>query len=280
MLFRSTKNGQNSGALGVIADAEVSYSFVNDVIVWGIFDNLWPNFMPGYATNPPARDKRPAFGLVSGKYFLQQSSWCGSSNKQITYRLFHMFGDAFQWFYSEVPQNLTVIHNNYIAAGDTTFDVTADAGSFIAITMTAPNGPEILGAAVGTGLPVTIPLSQSPTTNILVTVTKQDYFRYGSTVSFSPTSVSDNIANSFSLACFPNPFSRETSLTYFLGKAGNVSLSVVDMVGKEVKVILANEPQAAGSHKIQFSSENISKGVYSCILKTESGTVTKNLVID
>ena len=51
-LHRHTSGGNNSGALGVIGDSEVSYSFVNDVYVWGAFDNMWPDFMPAYGTTP------------------------------------------------------------------------------------------------------------------------------------------------------------------------------------------------------------------------------------
>ena len=39
---RYTYNGQNSGALGLIAATEVSYSFVNDTYVWGLYDNMFP----------------------------------------------------------------------------------------------------------------------------------------------------------------------------------------------------------------------------------------------
>jgi hypothetical protein len=51
-MHRYTYNGKNSGALGLIAATEVSYSFVNDAFIWGMFDNMWPNFMPAYGTTP------------------------------------------------------------------------------------------------------------------------------------------------------------------------------------------------------------------------------------
>ena len=52
---RYTYNGNNSGALGLIAASEVSYSFVNDTYLWGMMDNFWTNFMPTYGTNPSSR---------------------------------------------------------------------------------------------------------------------------------------------------------------------------------------------------------------------------------
>ncbi len=196
---RYTYNGENSGALGLIAASEVSYSFVNDTYVWGMYDNMWPDFMPSYGTTPDSRDVLPAFGNAAGKYFLQQSSWpYNTNNKEVTYHLFHHHGDAFSTVFSEVPQSLTVSHNSTILIGSTSFQVTADNGSFIALTIDG----EIIGTADGTGLP--IPFS-FPAINdgdvICVTVTKQNYYRYESEVpaanpadiTVSPLSFSENL---------------------------------------------------------------------------------------
>jgi hypothetical protein len=281
-MHRYTKNGVNSGALGLIGDAETSYSFVNDCMVWGMFDNMWPKFMPAYGTNPIKfeRDKRPAFACASAKYFLQQSSWGGSSTKQITYQLYHMFGDAFQWFYSEVPKNLTVVHNSVVGATDPDFTVLADSGAFIALTIPGSMGPKILGTATSNGNPVAIPLSIPPTSNMLVTVTKQDYFRYQATVTLGNTTATGEIlSGDLDVTCFPNPFSQNTTITYLLSKEGNVSISIVDMLGKEVASVLENSSQSAGTHQVQFNAKDLAKGVYSCVLKTEAGVVTKNVVI-
>jgi len=176
---RYTYSGQNSGALGVIAATEVSYSFVNDTYMWGVMDNLFPDFMPAETTTFPVNFVMPAFGNAAGKHFLYQSSWpYNTGSKQITYWLFHHHGDAFLNVYSEVPQDLIVSHAATLLTNNTSFSVTADDGSFIALTI---NG-EIIGTADGTGSPVDIViLAQTPGT-MLVTVTKQNYYRYSATV--------------------------------------------------------------------------------------------------
>ncbi|MCF8367159.1 MAG: hypothetical protein K9H16_15325, partial [Bacteroidales bacterium] len=177
---RFTYNGQNSGALGIIAATEVSYSFVNDVYVWGVFDNLHPDFMPGNLAEFPVNFVMPAFGNAAGKHFLYQSSWpYNSDSKQITYRLFHHHGDAFMTLFTEVPENLSVVHNPILYAGTTSFTVTANAGSLIALTVDG----EIIGTANGTGSAVTITIPpQEPQSEMIVTVSKQNYFRYQSSV--------------------------------------------------------------------------------------------------
>ena len=177
---RHTHGGQNSGALGLIAATEVSYSFVNDVYVWGVFDNLYPDFMPGYSTQFPNSYVMPAFGNAAGKHFLYQSSWpYNSSSKQVTYRLFHHHGDAFLTLYTEVPQNLAVSHGSVLQAGLTSFMITANSGSLIALTV---NG-EIIASANGTGYPLNINIpAQNPGELMTVTITKQNYYRYSSNV--------------------------------------------------------------------------------------------------
>ncbi|HHE39105.1 MAG TPA: hypothetical protein ENL20_11135, partial [Candidatus Cloacimonetes bacterium] len=72
---RHTYSGQNSGALGIVAATEVSYSFVNDTYVWGVYDNMYPDFMPDEETTFPVSYVMPAFANAAGKHFLYQSSW-------------------------------------------------------------------------------------------------------------------------------------------------------------------------------------------------------------
>ena len=197
VFYRYKYNNQNSGALGMVCPSEVSYSFVNDTYCWGMYDNMWPNFLPDYGTAIPSRDLKPAFGMAAGKYFLQQSSWpYNTSDKLVTYRLFHMHGDAFLNLYSEVPQNLTVNHASVILSGVNTFTVTANSGSFIAISQDTT----VLGTATGTGSSqsITIPGTQLPGQYLKVVVTKQNYYRYESNVQVIPPSgpyvIKDSVA--------------------------------------------------------------------------------------
>ena len=174
---RQTKNGHNAGALGIVCPSEVSYSFVNDTYVWGMMDNMWPNFMPDKETQPGSRGVFPAFGNAAGKYFLKLSSWpYNTGNKQVTYRLFHMLGDGFSVVYFEVPQQLTVTHDEEIQAGATTFNIITNDSAFIALTV----NNEIIATGYGSGVTpvvITIP-SQTAGTQVMVTVTKQNFFRY------------------------------------------------------------------------------------------------------
>ncbi|HPS61985.1 MAG TPA: C25 family cysteine peptidase, partial [Bacteroidales bacterium] len=193
--------GHNSGALGVVCPSEVSYSFVNDTFVWGMYDNMWPDFMPAEGTTPASRGVLPAFGVAAGKYFLKQSSWpYNSGDKLVTYRLFHMHGDAFQVLYTEIPQQLAVTHENEIPFGQTTFTITTNDSAFIALTT---GGNQILATAYGSATgPVNLTIPVLPVgTLVKVTVTKHNYYRYSSTVPVTDMSLAPNFSASASTLC-------------------------------------------------------------------------------
>jgi len=197
---RFFKNGHNSGALGVVSPSEVSYSFVNDTFVWGMYDNMWPDFMPAEGTTPPSRGALPAFGNAAGKYFLKQSNWpYNGGDKLVTYRLFHMFGDAFQTLYYEVPQPLTVVHDPTIQFGATSFSVQANSNSLIALSA---NG-EILATGLGNSVNptiLTIPVLPGGT-NVIVTVTLENYYRYKSIVPVIENVLSANFSANVTSIC-------------------------------------------------------------------------------
>ncbi|MBE0433882.1 hypothetical protein IBX73_10525 [candidate division WOR-3 bacterium] len=178
------------GALSLNAASEVSYSYVNDVYVWGMYDAMWPQFMPAYpvygAQVPGYFNLRPCMAMSSAKYFLQQSSWPSTpSVKAITYHLFHHHGEAFSVLYSEMPAQLAVTHAPRLITTQTSFQVTANDSAVIALTV---NG-EIIGVAEGTGSPVSISIAPQPVGSIMkVTVTKFNHYRYECDVPIVPSS--------------------------------------------------------------------------------------------
>jgi len=178
--FAEAFHRHSKRALGLIAATQVSYSFVNDTYTWGMYDNMWPEFMPDKDTWFKTRFILPGFASAAGKYFLKQSDWpYNEDDKPITYNLFHHHGGSFSMVYTEMPQTLTVNHNSVLEAGATTFSVSADSGALIGISK---NG-EYLGSADATGEYVDIPIpAQDPGDTIMVTVTKQNYYRYSALV--------------------------------------------------------------------------------------------------
>lgn len=60
---------------------------------------------------------------------------------------------------------------------------------------------------------------------------------------------------------YPNPFNPTTVIRYELPASGDVRLSVYDILGREVRM-LVNEKQAAGSYEVKFDASGLASGVY------------------
>ena len=180
--MRRTYNGENAGAVGLLCPTHVSYSFVNDAFVWGVYDLFDGDFMPTYG--PFAENTgnwMPAFGNVAGKYFLAQSSWpYNVQNKDITYTMFTAHCDAFLRIYTQVPQEMEVAHPEVVLAGLGEVSITAPEGCMISLVKEdSMGGWEILAVAEATGNPQTIEFeAQVPPTEINLVVTGQNYLRY------------------------------------------------------------------------------------------------------
>ncbi len=77
---------------------------------------------------------------------------------------------------------------------------------------------------------------------------------------------------------YPNPFNPSTTISYSLENAGAVQLSVFDLTGRRV-ALLVNEAKNAGTHTIQFDAVTLSSGVYFYRLETPSGIITKKMLL-
>lgn len=60
---------------------------------------------------------------------------------------------------------------------------------------------------------------------------------------------------------YPNPFNPSTTIKFELPKASDVRLSVFDMLGRDVSV-LVNERRDAGVYEVKFDASALSSGVY------------------
>jgi len=68
-------------------------------------------------------------------------------------------------------------------------------------------------------------------------------------------------ANYFLSTNRPNPFSTSTFIEYTMPETGKVKLSVLDMLGQEIAV-LVESTQIAGSYTVEFSAAGLATGVY------------------
>ncbi len=77
----------------------------------------------------------------------------------------------------------------------------------------------------------------------------------------------------------PNPFRSTATIRFDLPNAQKVRLSILDILGREVKV-LTNKQSEAGSHLIPVDATGLSRQLYYIRLQTESGTLTRNMLVE
>ncbi|MCB2200720.1 T9SS type A sorting domain-containing protein [bacterium] len=71
---------------------------------------------------------------------------------------------------------------------------------------------------------------------------------------------------------YPNPFNPSTQINFTLHAQGQVSLTVYDLLGREVAT-LVNRSMSAGNHSVSFLASDLASGVY--FYKLTSGDVSK-----
>jgi hypothetical protein len=77
---------------------------------------------------------------------------------------------------------------------------------------------------------------------------------------------------------YPNPFNPSTTIKFELPRTSHVNLSVYDILGREVAV-LVNERKDAGVHEVKFDGSNLASGVYLYRLHAGDFVASKRLVL-
>ena len=77
---------------------------------------------------------------------------------------------------------------------------------------------------------------------------------------------------------YPNPFNPSTTIKFELPKSSVVRLTVYDMIGREV-ALLMNETRDAGVYEEKFDASNLSTGVYLYRLQAGSYVETRKLCL-
>jgi hypothetical protein len=82
---------------------------------------------------------------------------------------------------------------------------------------------------------------------------------------------------------YPNPFNPTTTIAYTLNKAGDVKLTVYDILGAKVST-LVNKSQTAGLHTVQWNATNergdkLSSGIYFYKLEMEGRSLMKKMML-
>lgn len=77
---------------------------------------------------------------------------------------------------------------------------------------------------------------------------------------------------------FPNPFNPVTNINFDIPKETNVKLIIYDISGKFVEE-LVNKKLLPGYYSVNFKASNLASGLYFCVLKTDSFSDKKKMIL-
>ncbi|MCX6244269.1 MAG: FG-GAP-like repeat-containing protein [Bacteroidetes bacterium] len=77
---------------------------------------------------------------------------------------------------------------------------------------------------------------------------------------------------------YPNPFSKETTIEFFLWKDSYVTLNIYDLHGQNA-FTLAEGKKTAGHYRSVFYAGSLAAGVYTCLLRTDDAVQTRKLIL-
>jgi len=77
---------------------------------------------------------------------------------------------------------------------------------------------------------------------------------------------------------YPNPFNPVTTIKFYIPKSGIVTLTVYDLLGKEVETII-NQYINVGYHTIRWSASNVTSGIYFVRMKSGDFSQVRKVMV-
>jgi hypothetical protein len=120
-----------------------------------------------------------------------------------------------------------------------------------------------------------------PADSMLVTATAFNKIPYQgevailNNVSAAPTINYDTYFN-----VYPNPTDGNATITYSVAPGDKVSVSVVNLVGQQIKVFANDELQAEGQHQYSINGGDLAEGVYIVELTAGDKKYYRKLVVE
>ncbi len=91
-------------------------------------------------------------------------------------------------------------------------------------------------------------------------------------------SINENYTRDFNFTVFPNPVTKNSFLNISTKKAGRISLILYDIHGRIVKQVADLNVQA-GELNIKFDAANLQKGNYFLLMRSNEGTMRRQIVV-
>jgi len=78
---------------------------------------------------------------------------------------------------------------------------------------------------------------------------------------------------------FPNPFNMSTSFPIELPVEGRITLKIINLQGREVTTLIADQHYRAGIHRFNWNPPRLASGIYFAYLVTERKTFISKIML-
>jgi len=85
--------------------------------------------------------------------------------------------------------------------------------------------------------------------------------------------------NNLTIGNYPNPFKGETTISFTLDEASEVRVTVYNVLGEKIEVLLNNKLQAKGKQSITFDGTNLPAGIYYCKIQTGAHDDLRKMIL-
>jgi hypothetical protein len=93
------------------------------------------------------------------------------------------------------------------------------------------------------------------------------------------TGISDFETSDYNMKNYPNPFNKNTTISFSVPKTSNVKLAVYDSFGKMIELLI-DEKMFFGTHKIEWNATEYSSGVYFYRISIDNFSTTRKLILN
>lgn len=91
--------------------------------------------------------------------------------------------------------------------------------------------------------------------------------------------ISNDISAAHEIAVYPNPFEKFTAITYELSQTADVSITLFNTRGEQVKQPVQNRKETAGKYEVLIDGTGLPAGIYFCNLQINGNPTVKKLLL-
>ncbi len=262
-----------------------------DVVQWDEDDpvsNDWgPTFPMGFLAGEPGGEYR----IGIGTYYTRVEGDCVLSSTE--FNPFYGLGSIHVRLIHPTAEVQQLVATQRDAAVEISFALTAEQNSAVrtfgvadgdTLTVDTTSVPWISQAE-----PVTVMLADLPEGPVELCVQPLSRGTYWEDLPvFDPTCVMFNVTSAAEdravvdgtalRAPYPNPARGGVTLPFALGRSGEVTLAVYDVLGRQVAV-LADGPRAAGEYEVSLDAAPLAPGLCSVRLTAAGNALTQRLTV-